>query len=138
KQAEAMNSQNAELFILLAHLYFESGDKKNSEYYLNQSEILAPLHSEIFVLKGNVFAQKGDTMQAIRQYMTALEKDKENLDAFKALASIYDARRRYDSSMVFVVKEKAIANNEPEFDFLHGKVLEHVNMVEAAKTAHFL
>ena len=136
KQAESLNSQDPELFILMAQIYSDLNDKKNADFYLNQSATLAPYHSEIYVLKGNVLAKSGDTAAALLQYQTALNKDKLNLDALEELAKIYDAKKKYDSSMVFIVLGKTINNREPYFDFLSGKVYEHLNLTEAAKAAY--
>jgi tetratricopeptide (TPR) repeat protein len=136
KHAETLNSQDPELYILMAQIYMDLGDKKNSDYYLDQSAILAPLHSEIFVLKGNALTRSGDTLAAIDHYLSALRKDKDNLHALRELAKIYDARKKYDSSMVFIVKGKSISNREPVFDYLGGKVFEHMSLTQAAKASY--
>lgn len=136
KHAESMNSKDPELYILMAQIYSDMDDKKNASYYLNESSILAPLHSEIFVLKGNLLARQGDTALALSHYLSALQKDAENVDALKELAKIYDARKKYDSSMVFIVRGRSLSNHEPFFDFLNGKVLEHLNLTASAMTSY--
>jgi tetratricopeptide (TPR) repeat protein len=134
--AEELNSNDPELFILMSQIYIVLGNEKKSEYYFNKASVIAPFHSDIFVLKGKMAAMKGDTAVAISNLLGAIRKDVRNIDSYKELVMIYDAQHKYDSAMMLLIKGRGINNREPAFYFYEGKFFENFNLKNSAKTSY--
>jgi tetratricopeptide (TPR) repeat protein len=134
--AEELNSNDPELYILMAQIYVDLDNENKSQYYFNKASAMAPFHSEIYVLKGKMAALKGDTARAVPDLLLAIEKDERNIDPYKELVKIYDAKKKYDSTMMFLIKGRGINFREPEFYFYEGKFFENVNFKQSAKTSY--
>jgi tetratricopeptide (TPR) repeat protein len=134
--AEELNSNDPELFILMSQLFIDLGNQSKSEYYFNKASAMAPFHSDIFVLKGKMAALKGDTALAVPNLLSAIQKDPRNIDSYKELVKIYDAKKKYDSTLMFLIKGRAVNYREPAFYFYEGKFFENVNFQKSAKTSY--
>jgi tetratricopeptide (TPR) repeat protein len=134
--AEELNSNDPELFILMSQIYLDMKNESKSDYYFNKASAIAPFHSDVYVLKGRMSALKGDTSGAISNLLVSIRKDPRNIDSYKELVKIYDANHQYDSTMVFLIKGRAINSREPFFYFYEGKFFENVNFKQSAKTSY--
>ncbi|HEX8549189.1 MAG TPA: tetratricopeptide repeat protein [Cytophagaceae bacterium] len=136
KSAEEFNSQDPELYILMANLFWDIKDLRNSDYYINKAEALAPMHSEIFVLKSKVLVLKGDTATALRTLKSVLLRDRENRDAYKEIITIYERKKLYDTALVYLLEAKEIDSRDPFYPFIEGKIYEGVGLVGSSLVAY--
>lgn len=136
QQAESFNSQNPDLYILIADIYWDLNDLKNSDFYVNKAADLAPMHSEINVLKARVMARKGDTSGAARTLKDGLNKDRENVDSYKELIKIYESQKKYDSALYYIVAAREVDRFDPYWEFYEGKVYEDLKLIESAKRSY--
>ena len=136
KSAEEFNSQDPELYILMANLFWDIRDVRNSDYYITKAEALAPMHSEIFVLKSKVLVMKGDTAAALRTLKSVLLKDRENKDAYKELITIYERKKIYDTALVYLLEVKEIDSRDPFYPYIEGKIYEGVGLLGSSFVAY--
>jgi tetratricopeptide (TPR) repeat protein len=134
--AEELNSNDPELFILMSQIYIDLKNENKADYYFNKASAIAPFHSDVYVLKGKMAALKGDTSAAVSNLLVSIKKDPRNIDSYKELVRIYDAGRQYDSTMLFLIKGRAMNYRDPFFHFYEGKFFEDVNFKQSAKTSY--
>ena len=72
----------------LEEIYWRRGEAEKAEEMLKRALLLDRFDSEAHFRLGAVYAQKGRTADALRQYRTGLESDPHNAEALAAVKEL--------------------------------------------------
>ena len=136
KKCEALNWQSGELPILLAQIYFELNDAKNTRFYLDKANQKAPQHVDITVLEGKLAGLSGDSIGALKYFFLALNKDAKNEEALTEISLALDRQNKEDSSMVFVLRGMKANPTNPFFQYQMGHLLAKNKQFAAAQECY--
>lgn len=127
QQAEQLGYDGPELSELQGELAFIERKYQVAINYLNEALKKAPFEERAYFYKGMVYAETGDTTQAISSFQTAAEQAPRMADAYSQLAAIYHARKDYVTARQYL---DAGLRTSPDDGFLHyntgvNLVLQH-------------
>lgn len=130
--SENQDYDNPQLYSLIAALYIEKGDYNKANVYLNKVQSVYPYFSELYLVKGKMFAKRGDTLTAINNYIKAIKLKPHGFNAYDNLIKIYSARGLIDSALV--INEQAIKRfpTNTELVYNKGLILESAGSADSA------
>ncbi|MBP5643126.1 MAG: hypothetical protein J6X10_02680, partial [Bacteroidales bacterium] len=79
--------------VKLAELSFLQGNTKMSSAYLDKALELNSVNPQAYYMRGIICMSKNDTVQALKQFMTARNQDDTFIDPVLQIANIYSAQR---------------------------------------------
>lgn len=126
-----LGNKEAGVLTLLAELYQETGSFEQADKYLIQATNVAPHHPEVIYLQANQKLRKGDTTGALSGYKSAIVRDPKFSKSYVGAAEIYEARKKNDSALVFIIQGLRYSNEKAPLYYLNGKVMERLGMKES-------
>lgn len=84
---------------------------------------------------GYIYFLKHDNNNAIKQYQTAKNLDKNNFDAYLNLSIVYDKQGRIDDSLQMAIKASQISPQDYKALLLKGRAYRKLKMYKQAKAA---
>ena len=136
ERAEGLGSTDSNLKVLMARLYWAIKDTVRVDQYLKKANSLVPFHSDLALLEGLIRADKHDTSGALILFRNAVRRDKSNIKPYRELVKVYDALRKEDTLMYFLIKGREIKPNDAVLFFYEGKFLQRKDLSSSAKLAY--
>lgn len=103
-------------------------------YYKAQVD-KTPNDANLRVQLGYSYFLKGNTQEAINQYNTAVNLDKNNYAAYLNLAIVYDQANRNDEALQMALKAQKLSNSDYKSFFLEGRSYRKLKMYKQASAA---
>jgi tetratricopeptide (TPR) repeat protein len=131
-EAENQNYDLPELYTLIADIYIQSKQFSKASAYLQKAESIYPYNSEVYLVKGKYFAQKGDTLNSVFNFKKSLKLKPHGFDAYDQLIKIYSKAHLVDSALV--INELAINKFPKKTEMIYNKafILENVGASDSA------
>jgi tetratricopeptide (TPR) repeat protein len=107
---------------------------KQLDYFKMQVD-MKPNDPKLRVQLGYTYFLKGDVENAINEYQTAKNLDKNNFDAYLNLSIAYDAQNRTDQSLQMAIKAVKIAPKDYKGQLLKGREYRKLKMYKEATLA---
>jgi tetratricopeptide (TPR) repeat protein len=133
EKCEAIGSNDVELPILQANIYFHIEDTSRMKTAMHKSEQLVPFHSDLALLKGKIAASNGDTSTALSYFRKAVTTHPRNLEALKGVLNVYHRRANDDSLMYYLMGVRTLADRDSELWYWEGCFYQRRHMPESAQ-----
>ncbi|MES2730937.1 MAG: tetratricopeptide repeat protein [Bacteroidota bacterium] len=101
-QAEKLNNQMPEFFLLMGELSQQRKEYTQAQKYLGKALEINPSAGEVYYFKAKVAAETGDTTQALQWYHQGLKKRPDYVDMYNRLAELANASRNYELALQYV------------------------------------
>lgn len=134
-KASETGEKDADLLLLLTHLYFQNGDTVRANKYLAEAERIVPFHSEVYHFKGLKSLMTKDTSSAILALKKAVDLNALSANSFSKLAEIYSQRGKQDSAMYFLLNGIKAEPQNPLIYIAQGKILKNLGLLTSATKA---
>lgn len=123
EKVELKFPKNTEALLKLAELYFIVKNYQKAIEYINKALKIDITLSKAYFLKGNVYAESGDTTRAISSLITATEQDIKFEEAYFDLGIIFAARKNPIAFEYFTNVERINPTNA-NLAFARAKLLQ--------------
>jgi len=99
----SQHPNSANLLLKKAQMHISTGNLDRGLEYLNKAEAFDPSNEEIFIIRANVFSQKKNYSEAIKNYERALQYSDEDLDEiYLDIAFEYENCEDYENAITYL------------------------------------
>ena len=91
--------ESASAWRILAQTYFSANMQQDAQSAAKTALKISPFDSRMRVLLGNISAAEGQLDQAISHYVDAIHVRPDEIDAYLALAKVYESRREFQEAL---------------------------------------
>jgi tetratricopeptide (TPR) repeat protein len=91
--------ESASAWRILAQTYFSANMQQDAQSAAKTALKISPFDSSMRVLLGNISAAEGQLDQAISHYVDAIHVRTNEIDAYLALAKVYESRREFQEAL---------------------------------------
>lgn len=118
------------------YLWNNNSDLLEKQLAYNKAQVdQKPNDAALRVQLGYTYFLKGDTDNAIKQYLVAKDLDKNNYDAYLNLSIAYDQQNRTDDSLKMAVQAVKISPRDYKGQLLEGRNYRKLKMYKEATNA---
>ncbi|MEN9920029.1 MAG: hypothetical protein RL662_2465 [Bacteroidota bacterium] len=99
KESLKTNPDDKFILVNMGIVNIEKKDLETAEMYLDQLVLKYPNYVQGILTRGSLYLEKQDTLKALDNYTTAIEKDKYFAPSYAMRASTYLAKKDYDKAL---------------------------------------
>ncbi len=130
RQSEVVSSDFGSSDHIVAKLRKEAKSSKNKDYL-----------DQIYYAIGNIYLSKGDTVNAIENYITSAEKSTRNgiekaVTLIKLGKLYYDRRNYIDAEPCYAEASSIISNDHPDYNEVSSKALNLTDLKQNYEVVH--
>lgn len=127
---------SAGYYVSAKYLWNSNNDELDKQFKYYQDEVdQKPNDSNLRVQLGFAYYLKGDTDNAIKQYLTAKELDKKNFNAYLNLSIAYDKEKRKDDALQMALKAVKLSPKDYKGQLMAGRCYRKLKMYDKATTS---
>jgi tetratricopeptide (TPR) repeat protein len=127
---------SAGYYVSAKYLWNSNSDQLDKQLKYNQAQVdQKPNDPQFRVQLGYTYFLKGDTDNAIKQFLVAKDLDKNNFDAYLNLSIAYDQENRTDDALQMALKAVKISPKDYKGQLLAGRSYRKLKMYKEATNA---
>ena len=132
KRSEELGYQDINLYILLAELNIQNGDKQEASKYIEKANQIYPYSADLQITKGNLSMSNGDTTTALIYFKRSLQLGEHKLKPYQTLISNYLKLTIIDSAFKYTTLGLRKFPQSEELSLIRGEIFEKAGVGDSA------
>ncbi len=132
KRSEELGYQDINLYLLLAELNIQKGNKPEASKYIEKANQIYPYSADLQITKGNLSMIYGDTSTALTYFKRGLQLGEHKLKPYQTLINNYLKLTIIDSAFKYATLGLKKFPKSEELSLIRGEIFEKAGVGDSA------